>query len=213
MTQSYLPVAIIEDDSELRTGFQFIINQSHSFKCLNGFSTIRQALSFFQANNEHPRIILLDIDLPEISGLDGLPMLMELNPQPEVIILTVHDEENRVFEALKRGAKGYLTKTVTPSRLLSALEDVLNGGAPMSSNIARMVIESFQKPMIPSPMSDREQEVLDWLCRGHSYKMIADQLTVSEQTVHFHIKNIYKKLAVNSKGEAVSLAIRQGWVS
>jgi DNA-binding NarL/FixJ family response regulator len=122
-------------------------------------------------------------------------------------MLTVHKDDDLVFQSLCAGATGYLLKTVAPTRILEAIREVRTGGAPMSSSIARKIVDSFRRTT--SPLTDRESGVLALLCKGYSYKMIADALFISEQTVHFHIRNIYQKLHVHSKSEAVAKAIRQ----
>ena len=146
--------------------------------------------------------------MPGISGIDGIKKIKKINPEVEILVVTVHDEDEKVFNALCAGASGYLTKNVPAGRLIDAMDEVLNGGAPMSTNIARLVIRSFQLST-NSPLSPRETEVLQFLSRGKSYTMIADELHINKETVRTHIKNIYQKLNVNSKPAAIEKATKE----
>ena len=150
----------------------------------------------------------MDIQLPGMSGIAGVERLKEILPQTDVIMLTMHKDDELVFSSLCAGATGYLVKTTKPAKILEAIREVCEGGAPMSSSIARMIVGSFRRTT-QSPLSPREKEVLAELCKGHSYKMIAEALFVGERTVNFHIKNIYQKLQVHSKSEAVVKALRE----
>jgi DNA-binding NarL/FixJ family response regulator len=147
----------------------------------------------------------MDIQLPGMSGIEGVRRLKKLLPELDIIMLTIHDDDKRVFDSLCAGACGYLVKTTPPAKILEAIKEVYNGGAPMSASIARLVIQSFRKSS-DSNLSPREQEILALLCQGKSYKMIAAALYLSKGTVHSHLKKIYKKLEVNSMTEAVAKA-------
>ena len=156
---------------------------------------------------DEPDIVLMDIGLPGISGVEGIKRIKRARPKIDILTVTVHDEDEIVFNSLCAGASGYLTKNITPQRLIEAIKEVKQGGAPMSTNIARLVIRSFQKSTV-SPLTPRETEVLQHLAKGKSYTMIADKLYINKETVRTHIKNIYKKLNVNSKAAAIEKATK-----
>jgi DNA-binding NarL/FixJ family response regulator len=196
-------VLIVEDDDIIRESFVSIINSSEKFLCIADYDTCEDAIK--NLTEDSPQIILMDIGLPGISGIEGTRRIKRGYPKVDIIIVTVHDDDEKVFDALCAGASGYLTKNVNPDRLLESLGEVLRGGAPMSTNIAKMVIRSFQRNN-DSPLTSRETEVLQQLARGKSYTMIADDLHINKETVRTHIKNIYQKLNVNSKAEALEKA-------
>jgi DNA-binding NarL/FixJ family response regulator len=149
----------------------------------------------------------MDIGLPGISGIEGIKRIKNIRPNIDILTVTVHDEGEKIFNALCAGASGYLTKNISPQKLIEAIDEVLNGGAPMSTNIARFVIRSFQRSN-DSPLTSRETEVLQHLSKGKSYTMIADELYINKETVRTHIKNIYQKLNVNSKAGAIEKATK-----
>jgi len=201
-----ISVAIVEDDDEFREGLASLIDESAGFCCVGAYRDCEAALA--QLAQEKPDVMLMDIQLPGMSGIAGVERLKEMLPATNIIMLTIHKDDELVFSSLCAGATGYLVKTTKPAKIFEAIREVSEGGAPMSSNIARMIVGSFRRTT-QSPLSPREREVLAELCKGHSYKMIADTLHVSEQTVNFHIKNIYQKLQVHSKSEAVVKALRE----
>ena len=202
-----ISVAIVEDIKDIREGLSFILNQSKDCYCVGTFGDAESALKALIA--DPPDVVLMDIVLPEMSGIDAVRLLKEQVPDIDVLMLTVHSDDQSVFQSLQAGACGYLTKNIAPDRLLDAIREAHAGGAPMTSNIARMVVNSFNNFRKPSPeLTRREREVLEQLCQGKSYKMIADALFISEDTVRHHLKNIYKKLQVNSKSEAVIRALK-----
>lgn len=196
-------VVIIEDDAIIRTGYQFLINDTEGYSVRNAYSSIEEALKNIQ--NEAPDVILLDIEFPGMNGVEAIPKLKKLLPKTNILILTVFDSENLVFEALCKGASGYLTKDTPSISIISSIKDVYEGGGPMSANIARMVIRSFQKNQ-DSPLSRREAQVLDLIAIGKSRSHIAKELFIEPGTVKTHIKNIYFKLEVNSKEDALKAA-------
>jgi len=199
-------VTVVEDDEDIRFSLQSLINSSMQFKCLNTYAECGDAIKGVQENV--PDVILMDIGLPGMSGIEGTRRIKEKLPDIDILMLSVHENDEYVFEALCAGACGYLVKDTPPGKILDAIKDVVNGGAPMSTQIARMVVHSFQKK--PSTLlTQRESEVLHQLCTGKSYKMIGDQLFISEETVRRHLKSIYKKLEVHSKSEAVAKAIKE----
>jgi len=198
-------VAVVEDQRDIRTALQYLLDQTKGFSCTWAFADAETACA--RLSNEIVDVILLDISLPGMSGINAIPILRRTLPESSILMLTVHEEDDFVFQALCAGASGYLVKTSEPTKILSAIKDIHGGGAPMSSHIARMVIRSFQKP-VRDDVTPREKEILNYLCNGHSYKSIAHELQISKDTVHAHLKNIYRKLEVNSMSEAVLKAIR-----
>ncbi|MDH4070878.1 MAG: response regulator transcription factor [Ignavibacteria bacterium] len=200
-----IAVSIIEDDEEVREALGLLIDGSPGFVVLESYGDCESALK--QIGKDPPDVLLMDIELPGMSGIEGAERIKKIAPSTDIIMLTVHKDNDLVFQSLCAGATGYLLKTTTPARILEAVRDVRTGGAPMSSAIARKIVESFRRTS--SPLTDRETDVLTLLCKGHSYKMIAGSLFISEQTVHFHIKNIYQKLQVHSKSEAVAKALKE----
>jgi DNA-binding NarL/FixJ family response regulator len=197
-------VAVVEDDAEIRKLLTLLIDASPGFYCKHSFDDCETAVSELPALDHD--VILMDIILPKISGIDGVKQLKEKMPNTDFIMLTVQEDDNSIFDSLCAGASGYLLKDTPPAELLESIKDVMNGGSPMTPSIARKVINSFKKAE-DSPLSKRETEILELLCDGKNYKTIADELFVSGNTVRAHIKNIYRKLHVNSRAEAVKKAI------
>lgn len=201
-----ITVTIIEDDQEIRDSLSYLINATDGYECISRYESCEDAIK--KVSDELPDVILMDISLPGMSGIHGTKLIKEKHPDIDIIVLTIHENDKFVFDALCAGATGYLVKETQPARILDAIKEAREGGAPMSTQIARMVVGSFQ--IQPSPdLTNRESEVLTQLCEGKSYKMIAETLYISEETVRRHIKNIYKKLEVHSKSEAVAKAIRE----
>lgn len=201
-----IEIAIVEDDTIIRESLAILINGTPGLTCISTFSTAEAAVKGLLENP--PDIVLLDITLPGISGIDAMRKIRAENPDIDFLVLTIHEDREQVFQALCAGASGYLVKDTPSSEILESIYDCYRGGAPMSSKIARMVVNSFHvAPKVA--LTEREKEVLTFLCNGSTYKMIAASLFVSEGTVHFHIKNIYKKLEVNSKSEAVAKALTE----
>lgn len=199
-------ISIVEDDNEIRESLAILINGTPGFSCISTFYNCEAAIKGIL--DDPPDVILMDISLPGMSGIEGIRRIKSKVPDIDILMLTVHSDSKRVFEALCAGACGYLIKDTPPARLLDAIAEAHSGGAPMSTQIARLVVDSFKT----SPHTDltrREIEVLNQLCKGKSYRMIADTLFISEETVRRHIKNIYKKLEVSSKSEAVAKALKE----
>ncbi len=199
-------VSLVEDDDEIRQTFKLLIDNADGFKCISDFRDCETAIPALQ--KDLPDVLLMDITLPGMSGIEGVRILNEKMPSLDIIMLTVHKSDEVIFDSLCAGACGYLMKNTPPQKILDAIKEVLDGGSPMSTAIARKVVNSFRITK-ESPLTRRETEVLNELCKGKSYKIIADTLNVSEDTIHFHIKNIYRKLQVHSKSEAVAKAIRE----
>lgn len=203
MAQKIINIVIIEDNADIREGFKILLNNTHGFEVSNVFNSCEKAI--LNIENIHPDVILMDIDLPGINGIEGTKIIKSKLPKVEILIVTVFENSERVFEALCAGASGYLTKTSSPLQLITAINEVLEGGAPMSAKIARLVISTF-KTTGNELLTEREFEVLKLLVSGKSYKTIADNLSISFGTVKFHIRNIYQKLQVDNKEDAIALA-------
>ena len=200
-----IKVAIVEDDAGIRQSLEALLNTTEGFKCINTFSNVETALK--NLPREWPDVLLMDINLPRISGIDGVAKIKALRPTLQVLMLTVYADNRKIFQSLKAGATGYLLKQTPRSELLQAIIDVHRGGAPMSGPIARRLVEHFQK-RAPSAeeaemLSKRESEILDYLSQGYHNKEIAQMLDISFETVRTHLRRIYEKLHVSSRTEAV----------
>ncbi len=198
-------ISIIEDNVIFRENLAAYLLQLNNYFLLGTYDCFETALADFKSGN-HSDIILMDIGLPGKNGIEGTKIIKQLFPKTELIIVTVFEDSNMVFEALKAGACGYLTKSLGLPELKKALDDLEKGGAPMSNKIAKMVVESFQLNHEDNTLSKREKEVLTLLAKGKTYSTIAVELFISKTTVRTHIRNIYQKLHVNSKAEAIRLA-------
>jgi len=205
-----IKVAIIEDIRTLRDGLSALIDGTAGFQCTGRFRSAEEAIE--RLRDDLPHVVLADIGLPGMSGIEAVRLLKERFPALTLLMLTVYDDDDRVFEALCAGATGYLLKKTPPARLLESLKEAVQGGAPMSPEIARRVVELFRE-IRPADKSDgqltaHELRLLKLLVNGYSYKAAAAALDVSVNTVCFHIKRIYEKLQVHSKSEAVAKALR-----
>ena len=206
-----IEVVIVEDDDTVRESLAILIDGAPGFACINRYPDCESAIPGILA--DPPNVVLMDLALPGKSGIEGIQILKQELVELDILVLTIHRDKKLVFDALCAGACGYLEKDTQPGKLLEAIRETYEGGAPMSSSIARMVVGSFQKTTVSTPLTNRESEVLQLLCKGKSYKMIAATLFVSEETVHSHIKNIYRKLQVRSKSEAVAKAFQENLVA
>jgi DNA-binding NarL/FixJ family response regulator len=199
-----IKVAIVEDKRGVRENWANLLESAPGFRCVAACETGEAALQTLPKLRAD--VVLMDINLPGISGIECTLRLKQLLPETQVLIVTVCSDADRVFEALKAGASGYLLKSTAPAEFLSAIADVTQGRAPMTGEIARLVIESFRQPASPTPesvgLTDREEECLRLLARGNSNKEIAQRMGISASTVHFHLKSIYNKLHVRSRTEA-----------
>ena len=202
-------VSIVEDNDVVREGFAMLIDSVAEFAVVGTYSNCEEAIKHLK--QVEPDVILMDIELPGINGIEGTSRIKKLAPETNIIVITVHENSDLVFEALCAGACGYITKNTEYSRLVEAIKEAMNGGAPMSSNIARMVVESFQKNQ-DTPLTGRETQVLELLSKGKSYTVIADELFIHKETVKSHIKNIYFKLQVHSKAEAIEKALKNKFI-
>ena len=202
---------IIEDNEPLRDAFKDIVNDDENFKVVGVYESCEDALENLES--DCPDIVLMDVELPGMNGVEGTKIIKNKRPYTTVIMVTVYENSKIVFDALCVGATGYLTKNLKPKELVNALYEVENGGAPMSVKIAKMVVQSFQKPTnIKNPLSEREQEVLNLLAEGNSYEDMSEKLYISKNTIKYHIKNIYIKLQVNSKFDAVRIASKRRFI-
>lgn len=202
-----ISVVLVEDNDDLREGLKIILGEHQDeFNCLATFADAETAIKKIPSLN--PEVALMDINLPGISGIECLKQMKTVLPTMDVIMLTVFADDKTVFDSLCAGACGYITKNASPEEILDAIREVKKGGAPMSARIARMVVGSF-KNFEATSLTDREREVLEQLCKGKSYKMVADALFISHDTVRHHIKNIYKKLQVHSVSEAILMAMKK----
>ena len=196
-------IAIVEDNETVREGFTLLINSVNGYQVSGSYDSCEKAFKYLE--KENPHVVLMDIELPGMDGIEGIKRLKKMMPEIQPIVITVHENSELVFKALCAGACGYITKSTGYNRVLDAIDEALKGGAPMSTNIARMVVESFQINQ-NSPLTQRETEVLELLAKGKSYSVIADELFVHKETVKSHIKNIYYKLNVHTKAEAIERA-------
>jgi DNA-binding NarL/FixJ family response regulator len=204
-------VVIIEDLSDVREGLTMLINGTHGFRCLASYGTMEDALKGLEGLR--PDVILTDIGLPGMDGIEGTIILHERFPETPILALTIYDNDDQIFDILCAGASGYLLKNTPPARLLEALGESVRGGAPMSPEVAHRVIRLFREFRPPQSASyhltPQETELLKLLVNGHHYKTAARELGISANTVSFHLKNIYQKLQVHSKTEAVAKALRE----
>ena len=207
---SIIKAAVIDDRRDLREGLTILINGTPGYQCVGSFRSMEEALA--QIGRDLPHVALVDIGLPGMSGIEGIRLLRERYPGLALLVLSVYDDDERVFEALCAGACGYLLKHTTPVRLLESLKEAINGGAPMSPEVARRVLAIFREIRPPEhadyQLTAHEKRLLKLLVEGHNFKAIAPQLGVTVHTVAFHMQRIYEKLQVHSKSEAVAKAMR-----
>jgi DNA-binding NarL/FixJ family response regulator len=206
--EGQIHVAIIDDDTEIRTGLRWMIEHSEGFVCTGDFGRCDEAVSALE--EDPPDVVLMDIGMPGKSGIECVEALKARYPDIQVLMLTVYSDDEKIFQSLRAGAVGYLLKKTPSEKLLAAIRDAHAGGVPMSSEIARKILAYLQHPRtarFSSTLSTREIEVLEALIEGHSYKAIAEKLFLSVHTVRFHLHNIYAKLHVSSRSEAVARAL------
>jgi DNA-binding NarL/FixJ family response regulator len=201
-----LTVAVVEDDAQVRQSLANILRRGPGVVCVGEHGDAEEAVR--EIPRVKPKVVLMDINLPGMSGFDCVRRLSELVPQTQVVMLTVYDNTDAIFKSLAAGASGYLLKPISSAQLLSAIRDVYAGGVPMTSDIARKVLQTFKEPAPAAfdgeTLSAREQEVLNFLAKGYLYKEIAEQLAISYGTVHTYIERIFKKLHVRSRAQAVA---------
>jgi DNA-binding NarL/FixJ family response regulator len=206
-----IKVAVVEDRRELREGLGMLINGTEGFVCSGTYRSMEETLSAMAAAAP-PDIVLSDIGLPGMSGIEGIRLLKERFPDLIILMLTIYEDDERIFDAICAGACGYLLKKTPPARLLEALKEAVQGGAPMSPEVASRVISLFREirpPQRPEyELSPHETRLLKLFIEGHNYKTAAAELGVTVHTVSFHLRSIYDKLQVHSKSEAVAKALR-----
>jgi DNA-binding NarL/FixJ family response regulator len=203
-SQPDIRVFVIEDTLAIQQAMRLLVDGLPGFCCVGTVGTAEAALE--SELSAPPDVILVDIGLPGMSGIDALPLLHRRWPRAELLMLTVHDNETQVFAALRAGASGYMLKTTPPSTLMDGIREAYEGGAPMSASVARQVVQTFQRPASATELlSVRERTVLDALVEGKTYRQIGDSLFISVNTVAFHVKQIYQKLHVHSRAEALAL--------
>jgi DNA-binding NarL/FixJ family response regulator len=204
-------VGIVEDNDKIRGLIQRYLDMQDEMSCKAAMESVEDMLDYLE-KEEQPDILLMDIQLPGMSGIEGIGIIKEKYPEIEIIMLTVYHDSHKIFDSLKAGASGYLLKHTSLPEIKESIEKLADGGAPMSPQIARKVIQHFNKPdKKKEPESDltpREQDIVNGLVDGLSYKLIADRFDISIDTVRAHIRNIYKKLHVNSKAEVITKSLR-----
>jgi DNA-binding NarL/FixJ family response regulator len=209
-----IKVALIEDQQVLREGLAFLLDGTEGFRCTGSFGSVEQA--FRRISDDVPQVVLMDIGLPGMSGIEGIRLLKDRWPELLCITLTVYEDDEKIFDALCAGASGYLLKRTAPARLVESLREVVSGGAPMSPEVASRVISLFKHIRPPERadyhLTPHELRLLKMLVEGHSYKTAAAELGSSINTIGTHMQSIYRKLQVHSKSEAVVKALRNGLV-
>jgi DNA-binding NarL/FixJ family response regulator len=206
-----ITVGVIEDQPEIREGLAALIGGTPGYRCTGAFQSMEDALATI--DQRQPMVALVDLGLPGMSGIEGIRTLKARFPQLLVLVLTIYDDDGRIFDAICAGACGYLLKKTAPARLLESIKEVADGGAPMSPEVARRVIDLFRDIRPPAHadyhLTPHEARLLKLLVDGYNYKSAAEELHVSVNTISFHMRRVYEKLQVHSKSEAVAKALRQ----
>ena len=205
-----ISVSIVEDNDKLRATLAKVVGRAEGFRFVSDYASAEDALAGLP--KARPDVVLMDINLPGMNGVECVRKLKALLPSTQVMMLTVYEDTENIFNALAAGANGYMLKRTPTKELIEAIREVHRGGSPMTAHIARLVVQSFQKPVAPAPaaggdlaeLSEREQQVLDLLAQGLIYKEIADKLNIGYETVHTYIRRIYEKLQVRTRTEAVA---------
>lgn len=203
-TSESVSVAIVEDDARVRHSLATMLGQAPGCTCAGEYASGEEAVAGLAC---HPAsVVVVDVNLPGMNGVECVRQLTGILPKAQMMMLTVHDDTETLFQALQAGASGYLLKPVRVKEFIAAVQDVIAGGAPMTGCMARKVVQTFRQRPVPKDeaLSPRESEILDLLAKGHAYKEIADLLQIGYRTVHTHIERIYKKLRVQSRGQAVA---------
>lgn len=203
-------IGIVEDDEQIRLGIQTYLNQQDGLSCPVTYGSVEELLKDLPVAGP-PQVLIMDIGLPGMSGIDGMKIVKEKYPEVDVVVFSVYNDPKRIFDSLCAGATGYLLKNTPLEEIKEGIELLAQGGSPMSPQIARKVIEYFnpnKKKESPSPLSAKEKEIVVGLVDGLSYKLIADRMNISIETVRFHIKNIYRKLHVHGKAEVISKSLK-----
>jgi DNA-binding NarL/FixJ family response regulator len=210
-----IKVGIIEDKREIREGLALLIGGTNGFRAVGSWRSMEDALRAI--STDLPDVVLVDLELPGMSGIEGIGILRERYPRLLLLVLTVFDDDDRIFQAVCAGACGYLLKRTPPARLLEAISEAVDGGSPMSPAVARRVLQLFRRYRPPAKsdhdLTPHQVRLLKLFVEGHNYKSAATKLGVSVNTIGFHVQQIYSKLQVHSKAEAVAKALRAGIVS
>jgi DNA-binding NarL/FixJ family response regulator len=212
MSSKTVHVTIFEDNNDLREGMQYILNASPGFSCVGAYANCNNIIKHL--NEDEPDVVLMDIQMPGTSGIEAVAVLRNKFPDLPVLMQTIFEDDSKIFAAICAGANGYMLKNTPPVKLLEAIREVAEGGSPMTPSVAAKVLKMFkdQNPKATTveniELTEREKEILTLLVDGLSYKMIADKLFISYETVHSHVKKIYQKLHVSSANEAISKALR-----
>lgn len=200
-----IQVAIVEDIEDIREGLASFINSAEGFRCMATFACAEAALK--ELPDLAPDVVLMDIGLPGMSGIECIRILKAQDAAMQIMMLTIYEDDEKIYNSLAAGATGYILKKTPPAQLLEAIQDLHKGGSPMSPQIARKVVQAFQHMRTPAKeteaLSKREQEILGYLAQGRLYKEIADKLSISVETVRTHLRNIYEKLHVRNRAEAM----------
>jgi DNA-binding NarL/FixJ family response regulator len=211
MTDQVIRVSIVEDIPEIRDALRVLINGSVGFECKHVFRDAEEALD--NMPGDEVDVVLMDITLPRMNGIECMKILKNRMPRVQFMMCSVHDDDDHIFNALQSGASGYILKRTSPAQILEAISDINAGGSPMSSEIARRVVAMIQQKGTPTQevevLTEREKEILDLLAQGYLYKEIAEELFISKLTVKKHIHNIYEKLQVQNRTEALNRARRR----
>lgn len=206
-----IEIGIVEDNIKIRNLIQKFLDMQENMSCKTAVDSVEEMLEHLK-ENELPDVLLMDIQLPGMSGIEGISIIKKKYPDIEIIMLTIYHDSHKIFNSLVAGASGYLLKHTSLPEIKESIENLVGGGAPMSPQIARKVIEHFKKPEPEknpdSDLTSREQDIVNGLVDGLSYKLIADRFDISIDTVRAHIRNIYKKLHVNSKAEVIAKSLR-----
>jgi len=202
-------IVVIEANDALRDGYSLILGSNREYHVVNTYAFAEDAIRYLK--RDYADVIFIDIELPGIDGLTAIKKIRKLNAKVHIIVLTYNEDLKSIFEAFSSGTSGYITKGSNHLELLQAVEEIFNNGAPMSPKIAKIVVSSFQRSP-NSPLSNRETEILSSLATGKTYKITANNLHIGMETVKSHVKNIYSKLDVNTKSEAIDLARRQSLI-
>ncbi len=204
-----ITIGLVEDHSEFRQSLVFLISSFTDYQVVWSLGSVKEALD----NQDPVDVILLDINLPDISGIEALPLFRKKNPEQKIVMLTIQDDEESILNAIKAGADGYILKKTSPQKILEAIRQVYEGGAALTPMVAKQVLAMFTPPKAKadthSSLTPRETEILDLITQGITTVMIAEKLFISPQTVRNHIKNIYEKLQVHSKSQAVAKALKE----
>jgi DNA-binding NarL/FixJ family response regulator len=208
--QDVIRTAVVEDMKDIREGLATLINFTPGFRCTGSYRSMEEALARLQ--DEVPDVLLSDIGLPGMSGIEGIRIIKERYPRMQILMLTVYDDDDRIFDALCAGASGYLLKRTPPAKLLENIREAMSGGSPVSPEVASRVIKFFREFHNPQredyDLTPHETRLLKLLTEGHNYQTAAEKLGVSYNTIKFHVSHIFDKLQVHSKSEAVVKAMR-----